>query len=37
MGHTEQMKITKMPLMLESFKVYKASGIHAKGLIGFRT
>jgi hypothetical protein len=37
MGHTEQMKITKMPLMLESFKVYKAKGIQANGLMGFNT
>ena len=37
MGQTEQMKITKIPLMLESFKVYKAKGIHASGLMGLST
>src|SRR6218665_3162306 len=33
-GHTEQMKITKIPEIDESLIVYKASGIHANGEIG---
>ena len=37
MGHTEQMKMTKMPLTSESFSVYSASGIHASGLMGLST
>src|SRR5450830_1055906 len=35
-GHTEQMKITKIPEIDESLIVYKASGIHANGEIGLR-
>ena len=36
-GQTEQMKITKMPEMLESLIVYSASGIQASGEIGLST
>ena len=36
-GHTEQMKITKMPLTEESLIVYSANGIHASGEMGLST
>src|SRR3981189_2560210 len=34
-GHTEQMKITKMPEMGLALIVYSASGIQASGEMGF--
>ena len=37
MGQTEQMKMTKMPLTSESFRVYSAKGIQASGLMGLST
>ena len=36
-GHTEQIKITKMPLIDESLIVYSANGIHASGEMGLST
>src|SRR4029079_11555515 len=36
-GHSEQMKITKIDDRLESLIVYSASGIQASGEIGFGT
>src|ERR1700686_792798 len=36
-GHTEQMKITKIAEIEESLMVESASGIQASGEIGFRT
>ena len=36
-GHTLQMKITKMPLMSLSLMVYSASGIQASGEMGLST
>ena len=35
-GHTEQIKITKIPEIAESLMVYSAIGIQANGEIGFR-
>src|SRR5258708_15716 len=36
-GHNEQMKITKIDDVALSLIVYRASGIHASGEIGFNT